>query len=65
MNYGELIVHDALELGICPGQTEVNLKKPEPSKQINWLKSEFVQITTLNAGRNLEILFQPAEHCLL
>jgi len=27
MNNGELIVHDALELGICPGQAEVNLKK--------------------------------------
>ena len=35
MNYGELIVHDALELGICPGQTEVNLKykKKKTNKQ--------------------------------
>jgi len=27
MNYGELNVQDTLELGICPGKTEVNLKK--------------------------------------
>jgi len=41
MKYGELIVHDALELGICRCHIEVNLKKnlSQVSKSTGWKHS--------------------------
>jgi hypothetical protein len=37
MNYGRLIVHEGLEMSICPGDFEAYLNKSAPNKPINWL----------------------------